>query len=272
MTSENGTSDKGAFVWYELMTPDPAGAKAFYDAVIGWDVHGGGHTMPNGREYRMIARSDGKAAGGVLTLSAQMQAGGARPGWIGYICHPDVDAAVEAVIDAGGSVHMPPRDMPGVGRMAMVADPWGAAFYVMDPAPPADDPDAKSDVFDYEKPQHFRWNELQSGDPEAATGFYTGLFGWRQEGSMPMGDLGDYRFLYQGDGMIGAVMQAMPQGGGSGWTPYIGVDDIDRAARAIVDGGGRLFAEPQQIPGGEYSVNASDPQGAAFGLVGPRKE
>lgn len=31
-------SDTGAFIWYELMTPDPDTAKVFYDAVIGWDI------------------------------------------------------------------------------------------------------------------------------------------------------------------------------------------------------------------------------------------
>ena len=74
----------------------------------------------------------------------------------------------DSVTDAGGSVHMPPMDMEGVGRMAMVADPQGAMFYVMTPTPPADNPDAQSDVFDYEKPQHMRWNELHTTDPEAA--------------------------------------------------------------------------------------------------------
>ena len=34
-TRPNPTGD---FIWYELMTPDPVGAKAFYDAVVGWDI------------------------------------------------------------------------------------------------------------------------------------------------------------------------------------------------------------------------------------------
>ena len=55
------------------------------------------------------------------------------------------------------------------------------------------------------------------------------------------------------------------------WTYYIGVDDIDRAVAAINEGGGRILNGPMEIPGGEYALNAMDPQGAAFGLVGPRK-
>ena len=69
-----------------------------------------------------------------------------------------------------------------------------------------------------------------------------------------------------------SVGKAQPGGDGSRWDFYIGVDDIDRAARAVEAGGGRLTGEIGQIPGGEYSVRVRDPQGAGFGLVGPRKE
>jgi predicted enzyme related to lactoylglutathione lyase len=58
----------------------------------------------------------------------------------------------------------------------------------------------------------------------------------------------------------------------SSWTYYIGVDDIDRATAALNAGGGKVLHGPNQIPGGEYSLTAVDPQGAVFGLVGPRKE
>ena len=66
------TSDRGAFIWYELMTDDPAGAKAFYDAVVGWNVQADATPMPTGTEYRMIGRSGGGAAGGVLTIGDDM--------------------------------------------------------------------------------------------------------------------------------------------------------------------------------------------------------
>jgi predicted enzyme related to lactoylglutathione lyase len=55
------------------------------------------------------------------------------------------------------------------------------------------------------------------------------------------------------------------------WNFYIGVDDIDRAHAAVTANGGTIMAEPMQVPGGEFVVNGVDPQGAAFGLVGPRK-
>src|SRR4051812_25320150 len=90
-TYEKDARLRGDFIWYELMTPDPDGAKAFYDAVVGWEISGEGPPEYNG--YRMIGRSDSKFAGGVLPLNEAMQQHGARPMWLGYIQVPDVDEA-----------------------------------------------------------------------------------------------------------------------------------------------------------------------------------
>lgn len=257
----------GSFIWYELMTPDPDGAKRFYDAVVGWDI-GPAHDEIG---YRMIGRSDGKFAGGVLPLSNEMQQHGARPAWLGYIHVIDVDEAVRSIEAASGRTVMPPRDIDEVGRIAMVADPQGAPFYIMKPKPRDGQEDATSDVFSADQAQHIRWNELSTTDPDAAIAFYTNHFGWRQEGDMDMGAMGKYRFIHHGGVMIGAVMPKMPQMPVSLWSYYIGVDDIDRAVSAIQSGGGQILNGPMQIPGGEYALNAMDPQGASFGLVGPRK-
>jgi predicted enzyme related to lactoylglutathione lyase len=170
----------------------------------------------------------------------------------------------------GGRIMMQPWDQPGVGRLAMVADPQGAPFYLIDPEPPADQPDAVSNVFSVDQPQHVRWNELATTDSVAAIAFYSRHFGWRQDGDMDMGEFGKYQFLHHGDTMIGAVMPRMPQMPVSAWTFYIGVDDIDRAHEAVRSGGGQVLQEPIEIPGGEYSITGLDPQGASFGLVGPR--
>ena len=88
---------------------------------------------------------------------------------------------------------------------------------------------------------------------------------------MDMGEFGQYRFV-QKDGIgIGAIMPRMPEMPVSIWTYYIGVDDIDRAVAAINDNGGKVLNGPMEIPGGEFAVFGMDPQGASFGLVGPRK-
>lgn len=263
-------TDASNFICYELMTPDPAGAARFYGAVVGWTIASERDPAAGDMDYRMIGRSDGGNAGGVLALSADMLAGGARPLWIGYIHTKDVDAKIAAIKADGGSVQMDATDIP-VGRIAMVTDPQGAPFYIMDPAPPPGMEGQESDVFSVDQPQRIRWNELATSDPDGATAFYTGHFGWGQNGEMDMGDMGAYRFIQRGDVGLGAIMPLMPGMPASMWTFYIGVDDIDRAQAAVTANGGTITNGPMEIPGGEYAMNGIDPQGAAFGLVGPRK-
>jgi predicted enzyme related to lactoylglutathione lyase len=265
---QSAESPRGQLIWYELMTPDAEASKAFYDSVVGWQI---GEPVAEFQGYRMINRSDDRAAGGVLPLTDEMQQHGARPIWLGYIGVDDTDAAVAAIEEAGGKSLMPAMDIPNVGRIAMVADPQGAPFYVMKPIPPADKPNAQSDVFSVDQPQHVRWNELSTTDQDGAIAFYTSQFGWTQEGDMDMGEMGKYRFIQNRGTTIGAVMRKPPQLPVSLWTFYIGVDDIDRATEAVTSGGGRVLHGPMEIPGGEFSLNAIDPQGASFGLVGPRK-
>src|SRR4051812_49644386 len=91
----------GSFIWYELMTPDPAGSKRFYDAVVaGWTIE----AQPSGdMDYRMITRSDGGNSGGGLRLTQGMQGDGARPCWLGYPGLPDVDAAGCRGLGGGGA-------------------------------------------------------------------------------------------------------------------------------------------------------------------------
>ena len=166
---------------------------------------------------------------------------------------------------------MPPFDIPNVGRIAMVSDPQGAPFYVMKPIPPANDPTAKSDVFSPDQAEHVRWNELSTTDPDGAVNFYREQFGWGQEGDMDMGEMGKYRFIQNGATTIGAIMRKPPQLPVSAWAYYVGVDNIDRAIEAIKAGRGQIINGPMEIPGGEFALSGIDPQGAFFGLVGPRK-
>ena len=155
-TDQQRRSPRGDFIWYELMTPDPEGSKAFYDAVVGWNI---GEAVPEFNGYRMI-NADGGAAGGVLPLTDEMQQHGARPTWLGYVQVPDVDQAVDAINQAGGKALMDAFDIPGIGRIAMVGDPDGAPFYVMKPTPPQGRENQSSDVFSPDKIGRCGWNEL----------------------------------------------------------------------------------------------------------------
>ena len=261
------TADKaprGGYIWYELLTPDAEGSKAFYDSVIGWNI---GEAVPEFQGYRMIGRSDGKFAGGVLPLNAEMQQHGARPTWLGYLHVGDVDRRIGEIEAAGGKALMPATDIPNVGRIAMVADPQGAPFYIMKPIPPSDDPNAKSDVFSETAQQRVNWNELSTRDPAAARRFYGEQFGWKSDDFMPMGDMGEYRFLDHHGQRIGALCGTMP-GGQTKWRYYIRVPSISKAREVVEQKGGTITVEPMQVPTGDHILIGTDPQGAEFALVG----
>lgn len=259
---------QGDFIWYELMTPDPAGAKDFYDAVIGWTMEAAGNAMPNGSEYREILRPDGKHAGGVLTLTKDMCDAGMKPGWIGYIHAADIEASTAHLAQMGGQIFMPVSDMPGIGKMAMVADPQGAAFYLMQPTPPAGQPDASSDVFSENEPYRCGWNELGCGDPDDALGFYAKLLGWDSPETMDMGQFGKYHFLNNGALRLGAIYQSPD--GPARWRYYFRVPDIEAAQRNIAANGGTITQGLHQVPGDDWIVMAEDPQGAGFAVVGKK--
>jgi predicted enzyme related to lactoylglutathione lyase len=263
-TIDKPQSPTGDFIWYELMSPDPEGSKAFYDAVVGWNI---GEGAPEYNGYRMIGRSDGKFAGGVLPLNDEMQQHGARPTWLGYINVSDVDRSVSAIEAAGGKSLMPATDIPNVGRIAMVADPQGAPFYVMKPIPPANDPNAQSDVFSPHAQQRVGWNELSTSDPAAARRFYGDQFGWTSDEFMSMGENGEYRFFDHHGQRIGAVAGTM-NGQHPHWRYYIRVPSISAAKQTAEAKGGTIAMGPMQVPTGDYIVIGLDPQGAEFALVG----
>lgn len=253
-----GRNPHGSFIWYELLATDPDAAADFYGKVIGWKTRSAGQ---GGMDYRLFS-IDGEDVGGLMKRDANMP----PPLWLGYIGVDDVDAAAEQIKAAGGAIHIPPTDIPNVGRFAFVNDPQGVMFYVMRGAM-----DQPSTAFAGMSAGHCRWNELVTTDQNAALDFYTGQFGWEKGDAMPMGPAGDYRFINHHGEMIGAVMNRMDSSLPPTWNYYFGVADIDKAVEAIRANGGTVTFGPQEIPGGEYAVNAIDPQGAAFGIVGPRK-
>jgi predicted enzyme related to lactoylglutathione lyase len=252
----------GDFLWYELMTSDTAAAERFYGAVLGW------RTRPaeaSPVEYRCFGTGESEIAG-LMAVPADAAAAGMRPRWLGYIAVDDVDASAAGVLRAGGTQQVPPTDIPGVGRFALLSDPQGVPFYVMRGT---EEGTAKS--FSPGTSGHCHWNELATTDQEAALAFYTAQFGWERGDAMPMGEMGEYRFINHHGAMLGAVMTRMPGGPPPGWTFYFGVEDIDSVAGTVSAEGGTIHHGPAEVPGGVFIIIATDPQGVMFGLVGPRK-
>lgn len=252
----------GEFIWYELMTSDVAAAETFYGAVVGWTARS---FDGSGNGYRLFSAGEFEA-GGLMAIPEEAACNGARPGWLGYIGAENVDAVAARIVADGGKQHMPPSDIPGVGRFAMLADRQGAPFYIMRGAM-----EGRSEAFSPTRVGHCHWNELGTSNQADAIEFYSGHFGWHKSGSMPMGPMGDYVFIMKDEIALGAVSPLSNPDQPSGWLFYFGVADIEASHRAILDGGGTSMYGPAEVPGGVYIVIATDPQGATFGVVGPKK-
>lgn len=256
---------RGRYIWIELMTTDVAAAKAFYTSVIGWgtQVYGDGQPTPEmGDEPYIMWLAGGNPMGGVMKLPAEARSMGTPPHWIAYIGTPDVDAAARTVKEMGGQVYVPPMDVPKIGRIAMVADPQGAAFGLYRPLDPPSTPMADP------KLGELSWRELLAADREAAWKFYEQLFGWSKHDAMDMGPpAGIYQLWGIGTRTLGGMftkpadMPAPPS-----WLYYFRVPDVDAAVERVKAGGGQVLNGPMVVPGGDIIAACMDPQGAAFAV------
>jgi predicted enzyme related to lactoylglutathione lyase len=113
----------------------------------------------------------------------------------------------------------------------------------------------------------FCWHELVTTDLTAATKFYGELLGWTfRDNASPVG--GTYRTFSLGEMMVGGAMAA-PAGVRSGWLVYVAVDDTDSSARKVAELGGKIMVPATTVPDMLRFACASDPQGAAFGILQP---
>ena len=247
------------FVWYELMTSDATAATAFYERVIGWRSKDSG--MPGDMPYTLMCVGDAPVAG-VMGTPPELAALGAPPTWSGYVAVDDVDAMAARLLQAGGKVSSPGQDIPDVGRFAVVADPQGASFMLFTPRP--GDPPAMPEAG---APGTAGWRELMSADWKAGYGFYSSLFGWTLGEGLDMGDMGTYQ-LFEIDGVpTGGMMNKTPDMPASYWRYYFHVEAVDAAAQRIVAHGGTVLMPAHQVPGGNWIVQARDPQGAIFSVM-----
>ena len=110
------------------------------------------------------------------------------------------------------------------------------------------------------------WYELLSKDPLAARRFYGAVVGWEIDESVPAGSTMDYRMISAGDGLVGGVFTLTEdmcrQGARPCWMMYVGVNDVDECAAAIVAAGGSLQMPAFDIPNVGRIAMVSDPQGA----------
>jgi uncharacterized protein len=114
----------GTFHWNELMTHDVGRAKQFYQDTIGWSFD----SMPMGPGMTYwIAKQGDKPVGGLFEMNGP-DFQNVPDGWMAYLAVDDVDARVKKATAAGAKIMRPAFDVPGVGRIAILKEPGGAAI------------------------------------------------------------------------------------------------------------------------------------------------
>jgi predicted enzyme related to lactoylglutathione lyase len=238
---------RGRFVWHELMTPETAGAQAFYSKVLGWKSQPWEHDS----SYILFVAASGPVGG------AMAQSNGA-PHWLHSISTDDIEATVREATNRGGSVLKEITEIPGgMGKYAVLSDPQGASFGVHwsdGEGPPESAP----------KRGEFSWHELMTTDYAAAFEFYSALFGWEKTGELEMGEgLGTY-FMFGRDGQpMGGMMNMGPA---PAWLGYVRVKNVDDVVKKVKAARGRLINGPMEVPGGDWIAQFLDPYGAPFAV------
>lgn len=119
--------EHGAFAWCQLNAPTGGRdkAKKFYTEALGWTFRD--DPMPTGDAYTTWLGADGPR-GGMMPMPSGVEA---PAHWLVYFATSDVDATAARTKELGGQCVVPPTDIPGMGRFAVLQDPQGAFFAVV---------------------------------------------------------------------------------------------------------------------------------------------
>lgn len=243
--------------WIDLSSSDAAKSRDYYSKLFGWKIELTENPQAGGYA---LAKIGGKNVAGIGPH--QDPNSKAPTVWSVYIGTRNASEVAKKVKEAGGNVVVEPFEVLKSGRMAVFQDPSGAFISVWEP-----NEMRGADVM--YAPNSFGWAELNARGIEKAKPFYAKVFGWSEKTS----DVGEgnppyTEFKQQGESILGAMeMNPMvPAEVPSYWLLYFTVDDVDKVHKKAIDLGGKEMLEPQDFPGGRFSI-VSDPQGAAFGFM-----
>jgi hypothetical protein len=248
------SDNDGLFFWHDHRSSNPEAAKAFYTALLGWNIK----TYPMGDFSYEMVDVESVPFGGVVGLMPGEE--GTPAHWATYLGTPDVDTTTAAVAENGGEVKVPPMDIPTVGRFSVVTDPTGAYVMPMTVLEPS-----QVDLTKTEAVGAPSWNELYTSDVDAAVAFYTKLFGHGVQVA-PMEGMPPYTMLTVNDIPVAGIFpkpQEMPM---SAWGVYFRVADADAAAAKIVELGGQVIMPPMDVPMAGRIASAIDSTGAYFSI------
>lgn len=244
--SPTGERHPGKFVWFDLLSEDPAAAERFYAGVFGWTFEDSGTA-----DYRLI-RSDGAAIAG-LSSTDDRNSDFTESRWLASLSVKNVDAAARRAESGGGEVLVKPLDVRGRGRLAAVRDPDGAELVLLraEGGDPRDDGTAPVGSF--------VWADLWTEDAAVARSFYGTLIGYEAR-THEVGREHRYEILGR-DGLARAGLVVVDlEGIESNWLPYVRVADMARTLEQARSHGGSVLLER-----GDVAV-LLDPAGAAIGV------
>jgi uncharacterized protein len=263
----------GVPCWVDTTQPDPEAATTFYGDLFGWEFE---NVMPPempGRYY--VARLRG---GDVGAVGSQREGARRDATWNTYVWVEDADEAAAKARDAGGTVLMEPDDLGAFGRMAVLADPEGAAFCVWQ----AREHRGAAVV---NEPGSLSFNDLNTRDLEGAKSFYGAVFGWEAidvggaamwalpgygdflEQRTPgmrerMGELGAPERFDDVVASVNPIPEDQPDVPAH-WGVTFAVEDADAVAARASERGGRVLVAPFDAPWVRMTI-ITDPQGATF--------
>ena len=115
----------GAPSWYETYTPDVEAGKKFYSELFGWTAQ----TMPMpGMDYTVFNLGEKMVAG---MMEPMPDMAGMPPQWVTYFTVDDADETANKAAELGGTVMVPPTDIPNIGRFCGVVSPQGVSFFAI---------------------------------------------------------------------------------------------------------------------------------------------
>jgi predicted enzyme related to lactoylglutathione lyase len=251
--------EPGSFNWFECGSTDADAAKHFYVALFGWtavDV-----PLPGDAQgHYTLFKIEGEDVAGLYEMSGE-QFEGALSHWMTYLAVVDVDASTREAGSIGGTVMGPPMDVPGVGRIAFIADPTGARFALFTPR------EHPGSAQLGPIPGTFGWGELATRDTRTAEAFYSKMFGWTPKVD-PADPMQYTEFQLGGRSFAGMTdMLLQPDDVPPHWLPHVLVEDCDELSARIEGIGGRLMMPPTDLATvGRFAVLA-DPAGAAIAIL-----
>ncbi len=251
---------EGQFSWTDLMTPDPEQARAFYCSLFGWDAKD--MQTPTGPPYTMFLLH-GQVVAGLGSQPPHLREAGILPSWTSYINVENLEHTIGRSVEAGSTVIMEPMEISPEGRMAMIADPSGAAVGLWQPQ-------EHQGVDLRDAPGAMSWNELQTRDLDRATRFYAAVFGWKWTASGDTGYLVATLEAKEGTdkGVAGAMTMppAVPAQVPNYWSVYFEVADCDASTWLATELGGTTLVPPMDMGDMRFS-GITDPSGAMFMLL-----